>query len=110
MDAMVELALMDDGILRIARGEQHLHLGAQPAAFFGELPARHPARHDNIREQEIYAFVVSPKRDRAPAVRCLENALAKALELCHRALADAAVLLELRSAPACTPVPHPHPP
>src|SRR3546814_2910670 len=49
---------------------------------------------DNIREQEIYAFVVSQKRDRAHAVRCLENAIAKALELCHRELADAGVILD----------------
>src|SRR3546814_2410796 len=61
----LELALMEDRLLRIARREQHLHRGAQPAAFFGDLPARHAARHDNVREQEVDAVVLPEKRDRS---------------------------------------------
>src|SRR3546814_4675854 len=53
VDSGFELALMEDGLLRIARGEQHLHRGAQPTAFFGDLPARYPARHDNVDRKSV---------------------------------------------------------
>src|SRR3546814_3054468 len=72
---------MEYRLRRIARREQYLHRGAQPAAFFGDSPARHAARHDNIREQEVDAVILPEKRDRAHAVRHLKNAIAKAAEL-----------------------------
>ncbi|MFX7853928.1 hypothetical protein ABTK08_20465, partial [Acinetobacter baumannii] len=43
-------ALLDQGPQRIARGKQHRQTGANTPGLVGEVPAAHPAGHDDIGE------------------------------------------------------------
>src|SRR6185312_10385621 len=52
LDAGIEPALMDDGIARIPRGEQHLDIRSAPPRLVGELAPIEPARQSDIGEEQ----------------------------------------------------------
>jgi len=46
----IQTALVNDGIARIARGEQHLEFAVQFSRRVGQLPSIHAARQADIGE------------------------------------------------------------
>src|SRR5450759_236558 len=49
----IEMAVMDDGFVRIAGGEQYLQRGPSLQRRVGKLAAVHRSRHDHIGKQQI---------------------------------------------------------
>src|SRR5712692_3051809 len=54
-----EDTVADDGIIRVARHVEHLHVGTQGGEPLGELATAH-LRHDDVRDHEVDGTLVPP--------------------------------------------------
>ncbi len=85
---------MDDGVVGIAGGVEHLH--ARPAFrhLVGELAPAHAAGHDDVGEQEIERLAGLDQLQRGAAVGGGDRLVAEALELRGDEIAHQRVVLD----------------
>src|SRR3546814_11346965 len=80
MNAMIQPAAMNDGVLGVARGEEHLDSRMAPLRLLGELAARHATRHDDVGKQELRAGHPRQCRKCRLALCSLQNSVTKAAD------------------------------
>src|SRR3546814_12427657 len=75
---MILPAAMNEGVLGVARGEEHLDSRMAPLRLLGELAARHATRHDDVGKQELRAGHPRQCRKCRLAICSLQNSVTKA--------------------------------
>src|SRR4051812_16497980 len=76
LDAVGDLALARDGLLRVAADVQHAHLRPERARLLDQLVAAHPGHHDVRQQQVDRAGLLAQNGERGEPVTRLQHSIA----------------------------------